>query len=71
MGCCKRGWREKDFGNGAASLEDKVGGGVPAVLVLVLLRSHNLILWMLIDNGMILAKTGEFCGNYHLLWRLV
>lgn len=62
MGFCKRGWREKDFGNGVASLEDKVGGGASAVPVLVLLQSHNLILWMLIDKRIILAKTGEFCG---------
>lgn len=40
-------------------------------VVLVLLQSHYLILRMLNDKGMILAKIGEFCGNYCLLRRLL
>lgn len=40
-------------------------------VVLVLLQSHYLILRMLNDKGMILAKIGEFCVNYCLLRRLL
>lgn len=39
--------------------------------VLVLLQSYCLIIQMLNDKRVILAKTGVFSGNYYLLWRLL
>lgn len=39
--------------------------------IVVLLQNHDLILQMLNNKRMILAKNGEFYGNYNLLWSLL